>query len=896
MPICNLRARVLILAATLAAFAPLNAQRSFSGAAEVQQALHKLNELGTVLMIAAHPDDERTSVLAYFARGRHMRTAYLSLTRGEGGQNLIGSEQGAQLGIIRTHELLDARQIDGAEQFFTRAIDFGFSKTATETIEKWGRERILSDVVWVIRRYRPDIVILCFTGTSRDGHGHHQTSAILGKDAFQAAGDPNRFPEQLKYVQTWSPKRLLHPIGGFGGPGGRGAQAGPGGRGAAPTVDVAGGRGGRGAAQPADQTPPLPRAGRVETGAFNPVLGYSYEELATISRSMHHSQGTGAMRRPGPAVSEFELVGGAPASKDPFEGIDTSWNRVPGGAAVAPILAEAIRTLELSHPEKVLPLLAKARPMIAAMADPLAKIKLAELDEAIALCAGLWAEALPRQAVATPGSQLSVTTTVLNRSAVEVSFEGARMEGMWNEALPNPPAKLGYNQGVTAEFARPVPAAQPYSQPYWLVKPATANVYAIDDQTQIGLPDSPPVLQVRVRLTVAGTPIEIVRPVRYRYASRAEGEREQPLVVAPAVSVNLPDDVAIFPSAGARKVAVSLKAHVAKVEGELRLEPTAGWKVEPRSRPFKIDALGEQQEMSFEVTPPAAAAIASLRAIATVGGREIASGMHTIAYPHIPTQSLFPPSTMKLVRSNIQVTVKKIGYIMGAGDEMPDALRQLGLDVTLLGKSDVEQGDLSRFEAIVTGVRAYEVRPDLKSNHARLMEYVRSGGTYVVQYHTTGGPDPINAAAAGRGAPGQQPGAPGGRGAAAGGRGGNTPVLGPYPFSVPGGNRNRITVEEAPVTFPHPDSRLLQMPNRITQKDFEGWVQERGLYFAVEWDPKYQTVLSANDPGEDPLAGGQLWTRYGKGVYVFTAYSWFRQLPAGVPGAYRLFANLLSAK
>src|SRR5262245_3192055 len=358
-----------------------SAQRPFSGAAEIQQSLNKLNELGTVLHIAAHPDDERTAVLAYFARGRHMRTAYLSVTRGEGGQNLIGSEQGAQLGLIRTQELLDARHIDGAEQFFTRAIDFGFSKTATETLQKWGHDRILSDVVWIIRSFRPDVVILCFSGTPRDGHGHHQSSAILGKEAFQIAGDPQKFPEQLKYVKPWQPRRLVHAgFGdlGRGGRGGRGAQA-----------------SGPGANPPAE--PPLPKAGSADTGAFNPLLGYSYDELAVLSRSMHHSQGTGAMRRPGPGQVEFELVAGEPASKDLFDGIDTSWNRLPGGAPIHAALTEAIRSFDKEHPDKVIPLLLKLRPLIAQISDPAAERKLRELDETIALCAGVWLEAQASQ-------------------------------------------------------------------------------------------------------------------------------------------------------------------------------------------------------------------------------------------------------------------------------------------------------------------------------------------------------------------------------------------------------------------------------------------------------------------------------------------------------------------
>ena len=880
----------------LAAFVPLPAQqRSFSGAAEIEQSLHKLNELGTVLHIAAHPDDERTAVLAYFARGRYMRTAYLSLTRGEGGQNLIGSEQGAQLGIIRTQELLAARQIDGAEQFFSRAIDFGFTRTADETLKKWGHDRILSDVVWVIRRYRPDVIVLGFSGTPRDGHGQHQTSAILGKEAFTAAADPMKFPEQLRYVQPWQARRLVQAAG-FGGPGG-----GPGGRGG-------GGRGGGRGTPPVPAPVPAPAAAAApagptgptaDTGAFNPILGYSYEELAVLSRSMHHSQGTGAMRRPGGGRSTFTVTGGPGATKDLFEGIDTTWNRLPGGTAIGSILDEAIRGFEPAHPDKVIAQLVKARPLMAAISDPLGKVKLAELDETIALCAGLWVEAQGRQSEVAPGAPLNITITVMNRSTARVALEGSRVEGIWNEELPskNPGTgtNIGYNQIATVEFSRPVPAAQAYSQPYWLVKPPSADVYDVEDQTLIGLPDTPAAVRMRVRLTVEGAPIELVRPVHHRYADRALGERVRPLVVVPAVAVNLPNPVAMFPDSTARKVKVSVRANMADAEGELRLELPAGWKAEPRSQTFKIAISGEQREIAFQVTPPSGETTAGMRAIAKVGGREISSGIQVISYPHIPLQTLFLPSDIKLVRANVKVTAKKVGYIMGAGDEMPDALRQLGLDVTLLSQSDLEQGDLGRFDAIVAGVRAYHVRADVRANQPRLMEYVKNGGTYIVQYQTGDSPDP-NAPRnppQGQPQPEQQPQPPPQFGPPA------VPVttnLGPYPFVVPGGNKYRVTVEEAPMVFPHPDSPLLQYPNHINPKDFEGWVQERGLYFAVKWDPHYQAVLSSHDPGEQAMEGGELWTRYGKGVYIFTSYAWFRQLPAGVPGAYRLFANMLSAK
>jgi len=841
--------RILALGAVLlvAPLAPLGGQQQpFSGTPALLESVERLNQLGSVLMIAAHPDDERTGVLAYFARGRHMRTAYLSVTRGEGGQNLIGPEQGAALGVIRTQELLAARQIDGAEQFFTRAIDFGFSKTAAETMRKWGHDRILGDIVWVIRNYRPDVIILVFTGGPQDGHGQHQVSAILGKEAFTAAADPARFPEQLQHVKPWQATRIVHALWNFGPRPGQLPMP-PGGE--------------------RPQSPTLPPAGQAETGAWNPVLGYSYEELAVLSRSMHHSQGTGAMRRPGGSITEFGLLSGQGAKQDLFDGIDTSWNRLPGGAAVSPLLAEAVRTFAPEHPELTVPLLLKARPLIAAINDPLAREKLAELDEAIAACAGVWVEAQAHDPEAVPGRPLAVTATVLRRLSPPVDLASAGLEGLWGQERVPPlkplePAPLAYNQPVNLEFSRDVPSSQPYSQPYWLRQPPSGDVYTVDDYSVLGLADTPPVARVRVRLLLAGTAIELVRPVGYRYASRAEGERTRPLAVVPPVAVNLPQQVTVFPSAEPRTVHVAVEARVDKTAGELRLDAPPGWKIEPPARPFEIAARGEACELAFTVTPPRGETTASLRAVAKVGGRDISNGIDVISYSHFPPQTLFPPAEIKLVRADIHVTARKIGYIMGAGDEMPEALRQLGLEVSLLSRSDLEQGDLSTFDAIVAGVRAYNVRADVRANHQRLLDYVTAGGTYIVQYNT----------------------------------GDLSLHLGPYPMTVPPGSRYRVTVEEAPVAFPYPDSPLLQMPNHIAGHDFEGWVQERGLYFASDWDKHYQTVMASQDPGENAMLGGELWTRYGKGVFIFTAYSWFRQLPAGVPGAYRLFANLISAR
>ena len=851
------RSHSLLFAMALLSGVRLSAQPA--PVADVELSLRKLNETGTLLMIAAHPDDERTNVLAYFARGRNMRTAYLSITRGEGGQNLIGSDQGGALGVIRTQELLAARKVDGAEQFFSRAIDFGFSKVVPETMEKWGHEKVLSDVVWVVRRYRPDVIMLGFSGTPADGHGHHQSSAILGKEAFEAAADPKRFPEQLKYVQPWKAAKLVF-AGGFG--------RGP------------GGPGGRGGAQPPapPPAPPIAPAAPVITSGYNPFLGLTYDQIASISRSQHRSQGFGNIGNPGGGGGGGNGGGGRggpapnppaapqatpPPPADLFEGIDHSWNRIPGGAPVATILDQAIREFEPEHPEKTIPALAKARPVIAAINDPRAKIKLAELDELVARCSGLWAEAQVPQAEVTPGSKVTVTATIYPRLPLEVKVQAIRAEGVWNapEAFKISPRQGG---GVTGVAELTIPASQPWSQPYWLQKAPMDGRYTVDDQMLAGVPENP-VQQVRIQLTVAGLAIELLRPIENHFAERADPERIRPLTVVPAVAVNLTSGVAMFPSAAARKIQFSVKSNTAKASGSLRLDLPAGWKAEPRTQAFAMETAGEVREISFEVTPPAAVttkdATGTLRAVATVNGKEIAVGMQTIYYPHIPVEVLFPPSEVKLVRADIQVTARKVGYIMGAGDEVPEALRQMGLEVTLLNDADLVKGDLARFDVIVAGVRSYNVRADLRANQARLMDYVKNGGTYVVQYMS-----------------------------------GGVQNIGPYPITIPAGNAFRVTVEDAPMTFTHVDSRLLQAPNHIAAKDFEGWVQERGLLFPTEWDPKYETVFSAHDPGEKPLEGGELWTRYGKGVYIFSSYTWFRQLPAGVPGAYRLFANMLSAK
>ena len=783
-------------------------------------ALERLNVLGSVLMIGAHPDDEHTPTLAYFARGRLMRAGYVSVTRGEGGQNLLGPEQGDLLGLIRTEELLAARRIDGAEQFFTRAIDFGFSKSPQETLDKWGREGVLSDLVWIIRRFRPDVIVLCFSGTPRDGHGHHQASALLGKEAFSAAADRSRFPEQLKWVEPWQARRVVWNV--------YGAATG------------------------------TPGQISIETGDYNPVLGYSYIEIAALSRSMHQSQGMGAPRRRGSATANLVPVAGEAALKDLFDGIDTTWNRVPGGAEVGRILAEAARSLDPAQPEKVVPQLLEAKRRLKGLDDPWARRKRGELDEALALCAGLWLDATTDRADFVPGSTMNVHATALNRSHFPIRLTGIGLgsDNPLDVALP-------FNQPSTQEFTWKVPADAKYSQPYWLVEPRHGEAYTISDQQMVGAPENPPVLCARFHLRVESEDLELARPVVNRYVDRLRGELMRPVSIVPPVALEFVEPVLVFPTRQTKRVEVAIKGNLTGAAGEVRLEAPAGWRVEPASRKFQFND-GEQMTLAFEITPPAAATRARIQAYAWLGEQRIGSGMQVVAYPHIHPRAIFPPSAAEAVRADMRTLARRVGYVMGAGDEMPQALRQLGCEVTLLGADDLATGDLARFDAIVTGVRAYNVRADLRANQYRLLEYAENGGTLVVQYNVLDY--------------------------------GTVPQaldkIGPYPIKI---GRDRVTVEESPVSFPDPASPLLRTPNRITEADFDGWVQERGLYFASEWDPKYRTLFESHDPGETPKPGGTLYVPYGKGAYVFTAYSWFRQLPAGVPGAFRVFANLLSA-
>lgn len=807
-------------------------------AAETQLALKKLTVVGSALYVAAHPDDENTAMLAWLSNDRLVRTGYLSLTRGDGGQNLIGDEKGELLGVIRTQELLAARRIDGAEQFFSRAIDFGYTKSPQETLTLWDRDKILSDVVWVIRKFQPDVIITRFPTTGEGGHGQHTASAILAEEAFKAAADPTKFPEQLKYATVWQAKRIFWNRFSF---------------------------------RPQDpNAPELANDLRVDLGSYNPLLGRSYTEIAGESRSQHKSQGFGAAERRGSQINYLHLTGGDPAKSDPFEGVNMTWSRYPGGEKAGTLLQQAYQTFDVSNPAKTIPLLLQAMQELdrlgatgwSSIANPWIAVKRRELLEVIRQCAGLSIDVSAADSAVTPGGEIPVSVTVVNRSPFPLVLSTVASPYASPGKAPN--ASLNNNEPVRTDITIKVPADYAYSQPYWLRKEPSQGMFNVDDQTLIGQAENPPAIPITVAFETGQMqpPLIFTVPAVYRWVDPVRGEQVRNVDVVPDLTANLDEHVYLFPDSKPKSVAVKVHDFAGAIDGRVSLVVPAGWKVTPDSVPLSFKSKNDETDVKFVVTPAAGETVATIRAKVEAGGRTFSRQVTNIEYPHIPAQRVFSDAGSKLVRMTLARRGQHIGYIMGSGDEVPDSLRQAGYDVTLLTDEDLGAGAFSRFDAIVAGVRAYNVRKAMRAAHPKLLAWVESGGTYVVEYNRPSLP----------------------------------PLLvdppGPYPFKI---TDERVTVEEAPVTILDPANPIFTTPNKITQADFHGWVQERGVYFTKDWDPRYRTVLESHDPGETEHPGGELYARYGKGVFIYSGYAWFRQLPAGVPGAYRLFVNMVSA-
>ncbi|HEX9281492.1 MAG TPA: PIG-L family deacetylase [Candidatus Udaeobacter sp.] len=805
---------------------PLLSSDQMNGS-EIQLALQKLNVLGRVLYIAAHPDDENTNLMAFWANGSLYDAAYLSVTRGDGGQNLIGPELGERLGVIRTEELLDARRIDHARQFFTRAIDFGFSKTADETMRIWNHDKILADVVWIVRDFRPDVIVTRFSPEDQKTHGHHTASAILAQEAFSAAADPNRFPEQLAFLKPWQATRLVWNTSPF---------------------------------FFTNRNLPFDPTGLMvlEAGGYNPLLGKAYTEIAAASISMHKSQGVGGAPRRGVRKEYFKPLEGQPMTSSLFEGVDTTWSRVANSESVAAQIRQIISKFNPADPAASVPELLKLRQAISGIQDEswIAEKK-AQLDKIIAACLGLHVEASTAKEAVTPGQTASITLEVINRSNVPVTLQEARFPNTGDSNKID--AALPSNELVKKDLTCRIPENTPYSQPYWLRKPGTLGAFAVDDQKLIGLPENPPALPVEVVLQVSGQELRYTVDTRYRTADTLPSEVPRLLVIAPPVFANVANYVLVFPTNESKTVSVHVTAATGPVKGELKLAAPQGWEVSPASIPVDLKARDAEMVATFSIKPPNQNGEGTLRAIVSIDGRDYSFERVRISYPHIGVQTLMPPAEAKLVRADILKKGDRIGYIPGAGDDIPESLRQIGYSVKILSEPDITAKNLAQFSAVVLGIRAYNTQDRISNWLPELFAYVKEGGVAIAQYNTTADL--------------------------------KTNQLGPYPLEI---SRDRVTDENAQVRVLAPNHPIINIPNKITPKDFDGWVQERGLYFPNKWDPAWTPILSCNDPKEKPLDGGLLVAKSGKGFFVYTGYSWFRQLPAGVPGAYRLFANMLS--
>jgi LmbE family N-acetylglucosaminyl deacetylase len=812
------------LACAAAAFPPVPLAASAPGefsSTEILLELRSFREMGSVLYIAAHPDDENNRLLAYLARGRALRTGYLSLTRGDGGQNLIGSEQGKELGVIRTQELLAARRVDGAQQFFTRAIDFGFSKDYRETFSIWDRQQVLSDVVRVIRTFRPDVLINRFSTEPGGTHGHHTASGILGLEAFKLAGDPTVFPDQLATLAPWQPKRILLNAGFFG----------------------RGGREDNGMIQ-------------LDCGGYQPLMGESFGEMAALSRSMHKSQGMGSTASRGSGYESFRVLAGEPATDDILDGIDTTWWRVRGGAEVGRMTDEIIARFNPMDPAASVPALLDVRRLLARLpAHPLIAIKQGQLDRIVQCCLGLYIETVVPRAEVVPGETLRLRHTVIARAGFPVRWLGVRFQGQDHPVR----IQLTNNHPASIEESPTLAANTPLSQPYWLREDSTAGMFRVDDPTLIGRAENPPAFPIEQVFEVGGqslslpdAPVAVVRdPVK--------GEVRRALEVIPPVSLAFTDDLELFAPGSSRSASVEVTAAREGASGTLELAVPQGWQASPANQRFELANAGDRARFTFSITAPPLPAKAQITAVARIGGAQYRNRRVEIRHEHIPFELLQPPARLKALSLELAIRGKQVGYLPGAGDLVAECLQRMGYSVTLLNGADLVPDRLRAFDAVVLGVRAFNTRPDLAEEMPSLFAYVEAGGNVIVQYNTTGSL--------------------------------LSSRLAPYDLRL---SRDRVTDENAAVTLLAPGHPALTTPNRIVAADFDGWVQERGLYFPDEWDSHFTALLACHDPGDTAKKGGLLVAQYGKGYFVYTGLSWFRQLPEGVPGAYRLFANLVS--
>jgi LmbE family N-acetylglucosaminyl deacetylase len=762
----------------------LNAKAQ-KNSAEILAQIKGLKTVGSVLYFAAHPDDENNSFLPYLTKERNLRTAYLSLTRGDGGQNLIGKEQGIELGMIRSQELLAARRIDGAEQYFSTAYEFGFSKSSDEALQIWDHQKVLSDAVWIIRRFQPDVIITRFPGDARAGHGHHSASAIIANEAYIAAADPAKFPEQFAYgVKVWKAKRILWNTFNFG------------------SVNTT-----------------SDNQLKLEVGGYNPVIGKSYGEIGAEARTMHKSQGEGRPRRRGASYEYFELTGGDTAKMDIMDGVNTSWARL-NASSIEISIDKVVNAYNIANPSASVPALVKIYQQINALpVSNWRNYKLDQLQEIIKSSAGIFVEATTQQQQVVPNEKVGVQFLFNQRSnanSILLSMQFPSKDSVFNKPLVN-------NQNIQFDYTLKVPEDMPISQPYWLKYPKTEGMFVVKDQMQVGKSENDPSFEGEVQVEIEKQIFTFKVPIQYKFTDPTKGDVYQPVAVVPATEIKYNKEVNVL-NAG-KPIIVSYQT---------------------------LDHNGGSKQTNIEIKNSNDKLPSLNNAVYT----------KSIAYDHIPTITYFPTATTKIVPVTVLNTAKNVGYVDGAGDKIPEALVELGATVTHLNESDINIETLKQFDAIVIGIRAYNMYPYLTEKNEVLNAYIAQGGNLIVQYLKSNqvGIKPVK--------------------------------VGPYKFSVNSGKR--VTQEDVPVSFTLANHTVLNLPNKIATADFENWTQERSTYQSDNFDAHFEAPLTMNDKGEAPSNGSLLIAPYGKGNMVYLSLVLFRQLPAGNPGSYKLLANIIS--
>ena len=840
------------------------AQRPLESSSDIYQEIKRLNVLTNVLYLAAHPDDENTRLISWLENEKLARTAYLSLTRGSGGQNLIGTEKGPAMGVLRTQELIEARKIDGGEQYFSSAIDFGYSKTSDETLEIWNKEEVLGDVVWTIRKFRPDIIITRFPPDKRAGHGHHTASAILAEEAFKMSSDATNYPKQMGYLRLfyndsvatfkeiiqspWQAKRILWNTSVWW-----------------------------------DQQLPEKAAKaddyiKIDIGEYNDVLGLSYSEIASDSRSQHQSQGFGSARTRGKQIEYLKHTAGEKAEKDLFEDINTTWSRVPDSEKIQELVNSIIKEYDFKQPANSLKKLVDLYALLEKKLSPIdasqLKIidgtqrinqkkddffiehKLEDVRRLIKAVAGIHAEYLAKQSNYIEGKEIEITgnfNLIVRNADYKILLNSIDERNSITTELPiqlkrNELVKLTFKGFVQEPFNQNISL----SNPYWLFKNEKSF-----NPSQKGLSENLPLIYIRYELLIDGTSVFFTEPIDFKWVDRADGELHRDVEIYPAATATPEKNVYLFSGQKSMAVDVLVEAHTNNFKSELIPQLPEGWSTQPEKISVSLNNAGDQRSFRFELYSPKENSMGEVKFL---WGDSPANAFQLIDYPHIKPQVMFPPASAKIVNTTVNKTVNHLLYIVGSGDEVAQNLKQIGFEITSIQADKLAITDLSKFETILVGIRAYNTSEYMKSGNTILNQFAENGGTVIVQYNTS--------------------------------RGLKADQIGPYKLHL---SRNRVTKEDCKVNFLAKKHPILNRPNKITQEDFNHWVQERGLYFADEWDKEHYTpIISWNDPGEKPQHGGLLIAKHGNGHFIYTGISFFRQLPSGVPGAYRLLSNLIS--